>query len=365
MVWIGVAALTIRAFSRAASLSSDLAGTLEIVWPNLLTAVAASAVAGLLYRFVPPVVERTLPARLAGGRTAYLLSMGAISVILGVLLHIVTRTVFADTGQDEGATPLLSITFTSTFSFISILFVNGAVARIVLRLRRQERLLAEQLDEVERQRHALLASEERVRADIARSLHDDVQTRLLRAGMLLQALRDDVPSTAQPGIDEAIREIDQVREEGVRGLGRRLAPNLAALGLLAALRDLVHAYDGVLEVEFDFTDDAQRRFHTVRDDDLVALAVYRIAEQALQNAVKHGGARFAVVSLEVVDGTTRLIVEADGVAPPADRYPGEGTLIVESWLGEVGGAWALEPSLGEGSRFEAAIGPVAAGADGR
>ena len=57
------------------------------------------------------------------------------------------------------------------------------------------------------------------------------------------------------------------------------------------------------------------------------------------------------------DGTpATLLVTADGTAPARDRVAGNGTAIINAWLGDVGGTWALETAEGGGSRFRATIG---------
>jgi glucose-6-phosphate-specific signal transduction histidine kinase len=203
-----------------------------------------------------------------------------------------------------------------------------------------------------------LAAEERVRSETARYLHDDVQTALLRASLRLVPL---VERTENPDDQELLRatiaEIDNVRDEGVRNVGRRLAPPLASTGLIVALNELAAFYDGVMIVEVEFDPAAAERLRMVTDDDRVALAAYRLAEQALQNALKHGHASWARVVLNLRDRPQlELIVEADGDAPARNRVAGNGTAIINAWLDDVGGQWGLLPADGGGSRFRATLG---------
>jgi len=203
-----------------------------------------------------------------------------------------------------------------------------------------------------------LAAEERVRSETARYLHDDVQTALLRASLRLVPL---VERTENPDDQELLRatiaEIDNVRDEGVRNVGRRLAPPLASTGLIVALNELAAFYDGVMIVEVEFDPAAAERLRMVTDDDRVALAAYRLAEQALQNALKHGHASWARVVLNLRDRPQlELIVEADGDAPARNRVAGNGTAIINAWLDDVGGTWSLETGADGGSRFSAVIG---------
>jgi adenine deaminase len=91
--------------------------------------------------------------------------------------------------------------------------------------------------------------------------------------------------------------------------------------------------------------------------DRVALALYRITEQVLQNALKHGQATQARVDVQLSSGSTVLLnIAADGTAPAAGAAPGNGTAIINAWLDDVGGQWGLLPADGGGSRFRATLG---------
>ena len=89
----------------------------------------------------------------------------------------------------------------------------------------------------------------------------------------------------------------------------------------------------------------------------MALALYRITEQALQNALKHGHAKQARISVELADGAAvQLTIAADGTPPGRGAAPGTGTAIINAWLDDVGGRWSLTPSDEGGSRFRATVG---------
>ncbi|MGI9187271.1 MAG: hypothetical protein ACR2J9_07100, partial [Gaiellales bacterium] len=127
-------------------------------------------------------------------------------------------------------------------------------------------------------------------------------------------------------------------------------------GLLVALAELASSYDGVMVIDVEVDPAAAERFRIVGEGDRVALAVYRLVEQALQNALKHGNATRARVAVNLRDrADLELLVDADGDAPPAQRYPGNGTAIINAWLDDVGGRWSLAAGAAGGSRFAAQI----------
>jgi signal transduction histidine kinase len=232
-----------------------------------------------------------------------------------------------------------------------VVVANGITGFVLERFRREEEL-------VRAERTMQLAAEERVRSDTARYLHDDVQTALLRASLRLVPLVERTPDLDdQALLRAAIAEIDTVRDEGVRAVGRRLSPPLSSIGLIVALNELAGSYAGVMRVDVEFDAAAAERFRIVGEDDRTALAIYRLSEQALQNALKHGRASTAHIRVSVSDGTpTTLLVTADGTAPARDRVAGNVTAIINAWLDDVGGTWSLDADESGGSSFRATIG---------
>lgn len=342
--------LAMRAFGRAAALSSDAGHALAIAAPNLVTAgVVAASIAGMLWA-APRALART--GRTTSTRPSYLATVGLAGVALTATITLMSRVVFPDPG--DVPSPIVSTSLiTLVLGTLVLLVLNGAIGRVDARLRRSERLLAERLAEVERQRSAILATDERIRREIASSLHDDVQTRLLRAAIRLGTIEASVAEDRRAVLAEAIGDIEDVREHGVRALGRRLAPNLGVTGLPTALRERAEVYAGVMEVAFDFADGATEGL----EEPVVPLAAYRIVEQALQNALKHGAATRAIVRLERVEGgQLRVEVIADGASPPGDPEPGDGMRIIDSWIATAGGRWTLEAAPDGGSRVVAVIG---------
>lgn len=354
VIVIAFVTLVVRAFGRAAALSTDASSTFSVLAPNLATAAVASALIGGLVWAVPRIVARVIPR---DGRVRYLLTCLVLAVIIAVALHLITRFVFTDGAADEQATLLVSLGFSTPFTFISELLVFGLIGTIDARLRRGERALTERLGVVELQRAAVLSADERVRAEIAATLHDDIQTRLLRVAMLLGSVRGELAPAPRAVVDDAIAELEDTREHGVRAIGRRLAPNLDAVGLITSLREFTDAYAGAMAVDVRCDEAVVERFGASGGHRPEALAIYRIAEQALQNALKHGRATRAVVGLHTTGPlAVELEVVADGAAPPAQPQPGEGTRLIEAWLAEVGGTWSLAATPGGGSRFAATIG---------
>lgn len=336
--------LLIRAIVRSLSQGTDGRPWVELLLPNGITVVVVAAVAWASAK----VLARLLAG---GGRARYVVVILLESLVITAALVLMVRRLLPDGHSPVQPGVLPVALFSALMIVITVAFANGVTGFVLERFRREEEL-------VRAERTLQLAAEEHVRAETARYLHDDVQTALLRASLRLVPLVEQSDDPAeQEVLRTAIAEIDAVRSDGVRIVGRRLAPPLSSTGLIVAMSELAATYDGVMAVDVDFDPAAAERFRIVGDDDRVALATYRLAEQALQNALKHGRATHAraVLTLTGTAGV-KLVVEADGIAPSTQRIPGYGTAIINAWLDDVGGQWSLTPNEGGGSRFSAEIG---------
>lgn len=167
---------------------------------------------------------------------------------------------------------------------------------------------------------ALRAAEEE-RQRIARELHDDTAQRLA-ALMLMLKVAGGIEERA-----ERERRIEQIREEiaeaaeAVRRIARGLRPPaLDEVGLVAAVESLVRALR--LAHPLDIELKAERMAQRLEPD--AELALYRIVQEALSNAVRHAGASRIVVSLAVED--RRIVAEVwdDGRGFAAERAHGGG-----------------------------------------
>jgi two-component system sensor histidine kinase UhpB len=156
--------------------------------------------------------------------------------------------------------------------------------------------MLERLEEERREsaRRALAAQEaERVR--IARELHDEV-------GQALTAVLWMVEGDAREAVRAAL--------EDVRGIARRLRPEaLDDLGLTAALAALTVSVRGSSGLRVERALDGDAAAGLSADEELV---VYRVAQEALTNVVRHAGARLAEVVLARDGGEVVLEVRDDG-----------------------------------------------------
>ena len=162
-----------------------------------------------------------------------------------------------------------------------------------------------------------LAAQEAERLRVARELHDEIGQTLTAVTIQADQAADGDPELAS----QALRCVaDAVRDslDEVRRIARELRPEaLDDLGLVNALIALctrVDAQGGLLVRR-----DLQGKLPPLSRE--VELVIYRIAQEALTNALRHSNARSATVSLKADAGTLTLQVADDGEGMP-DQLPG-------------------------------------------
>ena len=346
--------MLVRGTVRALNFAPESDAFARMILPNIATGVFTVVVAAGAAVLVPRLAARIAPGR--GGRLRYVIVMLVISTLLTAALTLGARVLFVDAFRATSV-PVPTITVTTALVAIATVWISNSLMGVVRdRLQRQEDVIADQLALVRSDRSRQLAAEEQVRAEAARYLHDDVQSALLRASMRLQPLLQADDAATRDAAERTVEDIDRVREDGVRSIGRRLSPPLSSTGLIVALRELADQYAGVVEVELAFDEAAAERFRMVRADDRTALALYRLAEQALQNALKHGRAQTARIDVALVGTGASIVVTADGSPPVELPVAGEGTAIVNAWVDDLSGTWSLAAGADGGSVFTAVIG---------
>jgi signal transduction histidine kinase len=202
----------------------------------------------------------------------------------------------------------------------------------------------------------LIEAHEEERLRIARELHDDFNQRVTMASMDLECLERSLSgSESQAQIAGAIRE--QIRELGndIHALSHRLhSSRLQHLGLVAACNGFCREISERNGVEIEFHSE---NVPTGVPDE-IALCLFRVLQEALQNAVKHSGVRKFVISLRCTDDEIELSVRDSGTGfDPVLAINGRGLGLtsMKERLGLVDGRFALDSRPGHGTAIRAMV----------
>lgn len=197
---------------------------------------------------------------------------------------------------------------------IQISWLSGALHKQRRRVEADNQSLEKQVDGLERQ---LLAASEREQQRIGQDLHDGLGPHLAGVGLLSKALAEELAGTA-PKSEATARRIATLIEEATaqaRALARGLCPvALQSDGLAAALEQLATNSQRLFNIPCRFQGP-----DVLVPDTLAANHLFRIAQEAVNNAVKHGAAHHVWITL-AGQPQLCLTVQDDGVGLP-DQLP--------------------------------------------
>jgi len=188
------------------------------------------------------------------------------------------------------------------------------------------------------------------RRRIGQDLHDDLGQRLTGIELMSEVLEQKLSGKSAPEALNAGEIASHVREaiRQSRMMARGLAPILVESdGLTSALRELAAQNQKVFNVPCHFQCSSP-----VRISDLPAAThLYRIAQEAVSNAVKHGHPKEIVVRLQRTANRILLSVRDNGRGFPArtPRKKGMGLQIMRYRAGILGGTLSVQPNPGGGT----------------
>jgi len=227
--------------------------------------------------------------------------------------------------------------------------VRGIARDVTARQRAEDELRAseERLRRLARHQ-ATIREEERKRLGF--DLHDAVCQDLVGIGILVESLRAQLRSDSAPlnaGLGRVAGYINEVSEH-LRQLARDLRPVLLRdLGLEESLHSLAEAMTAVgTNVVTAFPTPIPR----LREE--MEIGVYRIAQEALTNAVRHSGAQSIQLRLVADDGRLRLEIADDGCGFAPDERRGTealGLVGMEERALALGGRLELRSAPGRGT----------------
>jgi signal transduction histidine kinase len=263
--------------------------------------------------------------------------------------------------SDDKAIGALCLMHAGAFSNFAVL--QTLARQLVIAI--ENARLYEQVQEKEELRGRLLervvAAQEEERKRLARDLHDQTGQRLTALALGLSSvneLLDRNPALAR----ERLKELEGMSAGAIDDLRQFVAdlrPSLLDdLGLVAALRQTAKQTEERSNVTIEFNLSGQRRrlrsqFETV---------LYRIAQEALNNTVRHAQATRATIDLNFGEKAVALTIEDNGrgfepvsVLKPQAQVRAWGLLGMQERVALVGGTFEIESAPGRGTRLVAEI----------
>lgn len=177
--------------------------------------------------------------------------------------------------------------------------------------------LTEEMAGRERLERELLEISEREQRRIGQDLHDSLCQHLTGATLAARVLEEKLTELRLPLATDAGKTVELVEQsiDLSRRLARGLSPvEMTADGLMLALEEYAATTSDLFKVNCHFECDSPVLIHHA----LTAGHLYRIAQEAVGNALKHGRATNIVIRLEATERGTLLSIKDNGTGLPPE-----------------------------------------------
>ena len=196
---------------------------------------------------------------------------------------------------------------------------------------------------------AILEISAREQRRIAQDLHDGLGQHLTGIAFMSKVLEEKLSDQSLPEAKEAATIVKMVNEaiNNTRQLARGLHPVAAEpLGLVAALQKWASEVEALFHIGCVFRCDKP----VAVQDVTAATHLYRIAQEAVNNAIRHGKSRNIVIGLTGKNGAGALSIQDDGIGFHKDQanQPGVGLSIMNYRADMVGGSLKVQANEDRG-----------------
>ena len=202
----------------------------------------------------------------------------------------------------------------------------------------------------------ILEISDREQRRIGQDLHDGLCQQLAGIELMSQALEHKIAARSKSDAARAGEIAGHVREaiRQTRLLARGLSPvALESEGLMSALQELASNTEKIFHVECRFESEPP----VPVTEPVMVTHLFRIAQEAISNAIKHGKATRILIRLTLQHGRILLRIADNGAgfAEDAPRQKGMGLRIMRSRAGMIGGTLAVENNPEGGARITCAV----------
>lgn len=203
----------------------------------------------------------------------------------------------------------------------------------------------------------LIEAHEEERTWIARELHDDINQRIALLSVTLEKLFQNVPHSGgrtQKGVAEIRASLASLGTD-IQALSHRLhSSKLQYLGLAVAARSFCQELSERQNVQIDF--EVEGSFKMLPEG--TGLCLFRVLQEALQNAIKHSGVQQFEVSLKATDTGIELRVHDSGTGFDPERVVdghGLGLISMRERVKLVEGQFSIQSKASVGTTIRASV----------
>lgn len=190
----------------------------------------------------------------------------------------------------------------------------GVVVFAVMSARNKQDADAEHIRVLEQRRQLerdIVSVSEHEQQRIGQDLHDGLCQQLAAISLAARALAEDLETHYREGVGDAVMIADSVQQAMMeaRSMARGIFPvHVDRAGLAAALQELAATTSRLTGVHIDVHETEESQVNSPE----TAMHLYRIAQEAVANAVRHGGAQHIVITLRSRGGNVEMTVDDDG-----------------------------------------------------
>ena len=223
-----------------------------------------------------------------------------------------------------------------------------------------EQLTKQNYDEIMRQKQLqasqIVEGQEEERKRIAKDIHDGI-------GQMLTALKFNIESINLENKDKTAEKIAYLKEltadliKGVRTATFNLTPpELGDHGIFPALQKMTMELSKLTGKNILFENKADRH---LRFDSLAETNIYRVVQEAINNAIKYADANYILLTLNHSDGILSVVIDDDGKGfdpealekrPKNNSEGGMGLFFMKERIGYINGRLFINSAPGRGTR---------------
>lgn len=218
------------------------------------------------------------------------------------------------------------------------------------RVKESTAALREEMAERGRLEKEILGISENERQLIGFELHDNLCQHLTGIAIAAQNVEQDLLTIDNPKTAADVGRLVDLVEEGIvlaRDIARGLAPmHLEAEELTDAFEELASAISNRLKIDCRF----EHEGIVCVDSAATGIHLYRIAQEAVTNAVRHGRAKHVAIRLEETEDSVRLTIKDDGcgLTDPPESAKGSGLRIMRHRANLIGAGFSIQSHPGCG-----------------